>query len=84
MPLIAYGCENSHVSKKFVRQAKDAPAFLICATCKSNMKKLLSSPSSISKITIDNGVQARSVEIIPNIVELNEERSSRTYRTEDE
>jgi len=44
------------------------------------MKKMLSAPTSLSKVTVDNGFQAKAVEIIPNIIELNEERSSKDYR----
>lgn len=44
------------------------------------MKKLLSAPSSSSKITVDNGFQARAVEIRPDIVEINEERSNKNLR----
>lgn len=81
MPLIAYSCEPCNsVIKKFVRAAKDAPSFLICANCSKNMKKLLSAPSSTSKITVDNGIQARAVEIHPDIVEINEERSNKNLR----
>lgn len=46
------------------------------------MKKILSSPSSSSKISVDNGVQARAVEISPDIIETNEERSKKNYREE--
>lgn len=81
MPLIAYSCELcKHVVKKFVRTAKDALSSIICDKCANQMKKLLSSPSSTSKITVDNGVQARAVEIHPDIVEINEERSNKNYR----
>lgn len=81
MPLFAYACEPCNsVVKKFVRAAKDSPPFLICANCANNMKKLLSAPSSSSKITVDNGFQARAVEINPDIVEINEERSNKNLR----
>lgn len=80
MPLIAYACECNSVVKKFVRAAKDAPPFLICTICSKNMKKTLSAPSSTSKIVVDNGFQARSVEINPDIVEINEERSNKNLR----
>lgn len=56
------------------------PSFLICTICSKNMKKLLSAPSSSSKITVDNGFQARAVEIRPDIVEINEERSNKNLR----
>ena len=83
MPLIAYACECGNIAKKMTRQAKDAPAFFICTKCNiGKMKKQLSSPSSSSKITIDNGVQARSVEIMPDIIEINKARSEKDYREE--
>jgi hypothetical protein len=84
MPLFHYLCECNYSATKFYRQAKDAPASLVCLKCGKEQKKKLSSPNSLSKIVIDNGVQARSVEIIPNIIEINEARSSKTYRNEDE
>lgn len=81
MPLIAYACECGHIEKKFVRQAKDALASFLCPTCKiHDAKKMLSSPSSSSKIVVDNGVQARAVEISPDIIEINKARSEKDYR----
>jgi len=67
-----------------MRQAKDAPASFPCTSCNSSeMKKQLSSPSSSSKIVVDNGVQARAVEITPDIIEINKARSEKDYRNED-
>lgn len=80
MPIMAYSCECGNVNKKFYRSAKDSPTSLICDKCQKNMKKMLSSPSSVSKIVVDNGIQARAVEIVPNIVELNQERSNKNYK----
>lgn len=80
MPIIAYSCECGTVMKKFHRTAKDAPSLLSCTKCGKESKRILSAPSSVSKITIDNGVQARAVEVNPDIVEINEERSRKDYR----
>jgi precorrin-4 methylase len=80
MPIIAYICECNNIVKKFYRLAKDSPIVFTCDKCKKDMKKMLSSPSSVSKIVVDNGVQARAVEIVPNIVELNQERASKNYK----
>lgn len=81
MPLIAYKCDCGHIISKFERQAKNAPAFLTCPFCKTEtLKKQLSSPSSGSKIVVDNGVQARAVEIVPDIIEINKARSEKDYR----
>lgn len=64
-----------------MRQAKDAPASFLCPNCNiDQMKKQLSSPSSSSKIVVDNGVQARAVEIVPDIIEINKARSEKDYR----
>lgn len=79
MPILVFTC-GDHQTKKFYRSAKDAPSSLTCDHCGKTSKKTLSAPSSGSKITVDNGVQARAVEIVPNIVELNEERSQKNYR----
>lgn len=82
MPLIAYVCTCNHSEKKFHRQGKDAPATISCSKCGLSMKKSLSAPSSSSKIVVDNGFQARAVEINPNIVEINKERSEKNYKEE--
>lgn len=81
MPIIAYSCTAcTNTVKKFHRQVPKGPADFSCEKCGADMKKLLSAPSSVSKISVDNGVQARAVEIIPDIVELNQERSDKNYR----
>lgn len=82
MPLIAYSCDCGHILKKYFRQVIDAPAVFACNKCEKEMKKTLSSPSNSSKITVDNGIQARAVEITPDIVEINQERSNKNYREE--
>lgn len=80
MPMIAYVCSCKHLIKKFIRRAADAASSIPCSKCENSMKKTLSIPNSISKIVIDNGSQARQTEIVPNIVELMEERSNKDYR----
>jgi hypothetical protein len=82
MPLIAYQCECKNSKKKYYRQVKDVPAFIICDKCGKESKKVLSSPTNSSKITVDNGLQARAVEIIPDIIEINKARSEKDYREE--
>jgi tetraacyldisaccharide-1-P 4'-kinase len=85
MPLIYYTGKCNHSVSKFFRQAKDAPVSIFCPAedCYHDLKKQLKSPSSASKIVVDNGFQARAVEIDPDIVEINEERSSKDYSKED-
>ena len=41
---------------------------------------MLSAPSSVSKVIVDNGFQARAVEVNPDIIEINKERSEKDYR----
>jgi len=53
-----------------------------CKKCGSKSKRLLSAPASSSTISVDNGVQARAVEIPPNLIELNEERRQKEKRRE--
>jgi tetraacyldisaccharide-1-P 4'-kinase len=81
MPLTIYLCEDKHSVTKFYRQVKDAPACVVCE-CGKEAKKTLSAPNSTSKITIDNGFQAKAVEVNPEIVSINKERSEKDYRQE--
>lgn len=80
MPMIHYKCGDcSHALKKIFRKPP-FPSTLICEKCNGSMTKELSAPTQSSKITVDNGVQARKVEISPDIVETNEARSNKNYR----
>jgi hypothetical protein len=72
------GC--GHGVSKFYRQPKDAPSVLPCSVCKQDSKKQLKAPSSTSKVVMDNGFQARAVEVNPDIVEINEARSNKDYK----
>jgi hypothetical protein len=75
MPIIVYSCECKNTVKKFVRSVRNLPASLPCHKCGKELTRTLSAPSNLSKVTVDNGFQARSVEIVPNIIEIMEERS---------
>lgn len=83
MPLINYLCECKNSKSKFYRQPKDAAVFIICDKCGKDMKKCLRSPSNSSKISIDNGFQAKAVEVDPDVVEIFQKRSEKDYRQED-
>ncbi len=82
MPLQNYSCTCGKLFKKYFKLAKEAPALLSCE-CGLQARKVFGTTSSSHKIVIDNGIQARSIEIDPNIVEYNEERASTDY-SEDE
>jgi len=77
MPRIEYLCTkcNSY-SKKFFSKSKDITEEITCKVCKKyQASRQLSAPSSKSTMTIDNGFQARSTEIIHDIVEMNRDKS---------
>jgi hypothetical protein len=82
MPLIHYAGDCKHSVSKFYRQAKDAPASFSCPAddCYHDLKKQLKAPSSTSTVVVDNGFQARAVEVNPEIIEINEKRSDKDYR----
>lgn len=80
MPLIHYACkECGFLIKKLFRKSP-FPSTLICEKCNGSMTKELSAPTQSSKISVDNGLQARRVEISPDIIETNEARSNKNYR----
>lgn len=82
MPLINYLCSCNKVTKKYFKSAKEALSTVSCE-CGLEAKKSFGATSSSHKITVDNGLMARRLEIDPNIQEINDERSSKDY-TEDE
>jgi hypothetical protein len=78
MPMIRFHCSDSGCGiffSKMYKNSIDLPSALGCKKCGASAKRTLSSPASSSKITVDNGVQARAVEIDPNIEEINSERA---------
>lgn len=79
MPLFYYLCSCKKNQSKFFRQAKEAPGVLPCE-CGKEYKKQLSAPSNASKLVMDNGVQAKAVEVDLNIIESNIENSTKDFR----
>jgi hypothetical protein len=76
MPLVKYLCLDKECNTSFpifYKSGKDVKESAPCKKCGKESKRLLSAPTSSSKITIDNG-QARAVEVNSNIVELQEDR----------
>jgi hypothetical protein len=73
MPRILYLCSCGITTPYYLTIEKITP-FKTCSSCQKEAKRVLSGPASLNKITVDNGVSAKAVEIIPNILELNEER----------
>lgn len=82
MPLINYVCSCGEVQKKYLKTAKDALPTVKCK-CGLEARKSFGATSSSHKTVIDNGLMARSLEIDPTIMEINDERSARDYSEED-
>lgn len=75
MPRISYKCNSCNaVKKKFYNSTKKIVNNIECE-CGEEMFRQLSSPSQKSKIVVDNGVQAKAVELDRDIVEIIEDRS---------
>ena len=82
MPLINYTCSCGEILKKYLKSAKDALPTVKCK-CGLDAKKAFGATSSSHKITIDNGLMARRVEVDPDITEINDQRSAKDYSEED-
>lgn len=83
MPLINYSCSCGDISKKYFKSAKEATSTVKCSKCGLEAKKSFGATSSSHKITIDNLGMARSLEVNPDIMDINDERSARDYSEED-
>lgn len=80
MPLLVYKCECGNVHKRFHRDPKDVPSTSTCPKCGKESKKQLSSPASRSIIKVDNGINARSVEVNLELVEDIQNRSTKDFK----
>jgi hypothetical protein len=73
--MLNFGCRQCGTAcSRFFRRAEGAA--LKCK-CGADMDRTLSAPTASSRLTVDNGSQARAVEIVPEILKLNEERALR-------
>jgi len=79
--IIYYACNNPDCDngiKKSFTSHKDIAPFLDCAACGTGkLERQLFAPSSKSTQIIDNGVQAKQVEIMDVVVEKEIERMMR-------
>ena len=82
MPLLNYLCTCGEVSKKYFKSAKEAPATIKCK-CDLEAKKTFGLTSSSHLITIDNGLMAKKIEVSPDIMQINDERSQKDYSEDD-
>lgn len=74
MPRISYLCKTcKSVDKKIYKSSIEIKNKIECK-CGGELERQLSSPSQRSKIIVDNGVQAKAVELDREIVEIIEDR----------
>lgn len=72
--IIYYECEKCNNSiKKHFRKSKDIVETIDCE-CGGKLERQLSAPTSKMTQVIDNGVQARKVEIMNEVVEKETQR----------
>jgi DNA-directed RNA polymerase subunit RPC12/RpoP len=74
MPMIKYVCKCGNEKSKFFSNTNKILDSIKCEKCGEEIVRTLSSPSQRSKITVDNGVQAKAVELDRQIVEIIEDR----------
>lgn len=71
--MIKFVCNNPECDNnidKFFKSAKDIPPFLDCGACGTGkLERTLGAPSSKSTQFIDNGAQARKVEVMDAVIE---------------
>jgi hypothetical protein len=69
--LIKFKCNNCENSiTKFFNSVVDVPPFLDCGQCGvGKLERQLGAPTSKSTQIIDNGIQARQVEVSNEVVE---------------
>jgi hypothetical protein len=82
VPLISYSCICGETTKKYLKLAKDAASSVTCK-CGLEAKKVFGTTSNSYKVTIDLPGMSRAIEVLPDIQEINDERSARDY-TEDQ
>lgn len=82
MPLIGFKCKKcEHTETKMfasneIKGIKNKQPCPKCGAVDSFVRQL-GAPASASKMTMDNGVQSKAVEVYSNIVELNEDRAKK-------
>ena len=78
MPMIKFQCNNpdcdNNITKLFTN-VKQIPPFLDCGACGTGkLERQLGAPSTKSTQIIDNGIQARKVEIMNDVVDKESKR----------
>lgn len=76
--IIKFVCNNpdcgNHITK-YYKSLKDVTPFLDCGACGTGkLERTLAAPSSKSTQFIDNGAQARRVEVMQEVVEQEQDK----------
>jgi hypothetical protein len=83
MPMIKFQCNNPDCSNGITKLFTDVnkiPPFLNCGECGTGkLERQLGSPSTKSTQIIDNGIQARKVEVMNDVID---KESNRLYDEE--
>lgn len=78
MPIIEFVCNNPDCDNNIEKYYKDItqiPPFLDCGQCGTGkLERGLGAPSTVSTQIIDNGLQARKVEVKSHVVEQEREK----------
>lgn len=76
--MIKFLCNNPDCGnniEKFYTKVKDIAPFLDCGSCGTGkLERVLGAPSSKSTQFVDNGVQAKRVEVMNVVVEKEQEK----------
>lgn len=76
--IIVFVCNNPDCDNKITKYhktAKDIPPFLDCGACGTGkLERTLGAPSSKSTQFLDNGNQARKVEVLNEVIEKEREK----------
>lgn len=76
--MIRFVCNNPDCDNeitKYYKNFKDIASFLDCGACGTGkLERTLGAPSSKSTQVVDNGVQARKVEVMNAVVEREQEK----------
>ncbi len=80
MPLISFKCKFCGLSQNKMVQSKELKGLVSkqdCPFCggEKTFIRQIGAAASATKMVIDNGIMAKSVETLTDIIEINEERS---------
>jgi transcription initiation factor IIE alpha subunit len=83
MPIMAFVCPDGHIVKKFLRKVPKGELSFRCPGCGKPLSHQLCAPNSQSLVIVDNGVQAKAVEVNLDMVEKIREQSTKDFSEKD-